>query len=106
MDNHPWNYCSHGLPLQPISLPSSLPISTTPSIGSLVLAAEAANAAVAETAAAARAAAVTAVACHHYGPVAAAGPGVVTLSRLAPICPAAEYLPAGGHAAGPHPAPG
>ena len=71
-------------------------------MGSLLSAAEAADAAAAATAAAARATAVpvaaaaaTAVACHYYGPgvVAAAGPGVVTLRRLAPTCPAAEPLP-------------
>ena len=47
-------------------------------------------------AAAARAAKVAAAACHYYGPevVTAAGPGVVTLRRLAPTCPAAEPLPA------------
>ena len=70
-------------------------------MGSLLSVAEAADAAAAATAAAARAAAVaaaaaTAAACPYYGPgvVAAAGPGVVTLRRLAPTCPAAEPLPA------------
>ena len=48
------------------------------------------------TTAVARATAVAAAACHCYGPVvvAAAGPGVVTLRRLAPTCPAAEPLQA------------
>ena len=92
-------------------------------MGSLLSAAEAAAAAATTTTAAARAttvpvaaAAATAAVCHYYGPgvVAAAGPGVVTLRRLAPTCPAAEpLLPArlpsqrapSGHADPPPPGP-
>ncbi len=71
-------------PLPPIFLSSSSPISLSPSIGSLVAAAEAAAAGAAGAAgatfAAARAAAVAAAAPHCYGPrvIAAAGPGAVT----------------------------
>ena len=96
--------------------PSPLPLPfPSPSMGSLLSAAEAADAAAAATAAAARATAVpvaaaaaTAAACHYYGPgvVAAAGPGVVTLRRLAPTCPAAQptgpIRPCGPTAAGPY----
>ena len=82
----------------------SPPLSLSPSMGSLVSAAEAAAAAAATAAAAAaRAAAVAAAACHYCGPgvVAAAGPGVATLHRLAPTCPAAEPLPVRRRVAGP-----
>ena len=68
----------HPLPLAVLYRPQKQP---TPAVAS---------------AAAARAAKVAAAACHYYGPgvVTAAGPGVVTLRRLAPTCPAAEPLPA------------
>ena len=69
----------------------------SPFMGRPVSAAEAADAAAATTASTARAAAAaTEAACHYYGPgvVAAAGQGVVKLSRLTPTCPAAEPLPA------------
>jgi len=98
--------------LFPSHPPLPLPF-PSPSMGSLLSAAEAADPAAAAAAAAARAtavpvtaAAVTAAACHYYGPgvVAAAGPAVVTLHCLAPTSlPQSLYRPS-CPANGPHPA--